>query len=46
MRSHCRPAYQADIEGVSEEILQEPKKHLPGTEAFADPDGYVWALVN
>lgn len=28
-------------------IVQEPKKYLWGTEAFiADPDGYVWALIN
>jgi catechol 2,3-dioxygenase-like lactoylglutathione lyase family enzyme len=28
-------------------IAQEPRKYDWGTEAFvADPDGYVWALVN
>jgi predicted enzyme related to lactoylglutathione lyase len=28
-------------------IAQEPRKYSWGTEAFvADPDGYVWALVN
>jgi catechol 2,3-dioxygenase-like lactoylglutathione lyase family enzyme len=28
-------------------IAQEPRKYNWGTEAFvADPDGYVWALVN
>lgn len=28
-------------------IVQEPRKYNWGTEAFvADPDGYVWALVN
>jgi catechol 2,3-dioxygenase-like lactoylglutathione lyase family enzyme len=28
-------------------IAQEPQKYNWGTEAFvADPDGYVWALVN
>lgn len=28
-------------------ITQEPRKYDWGTEAFiADPDGYVWALVN
>jgi uncharacterized glyoxalase superfamily protein PhnB len=28
-------------------IVQEPKRHTFGTEAFvADPDGYVWALVH
>jgi len=28
-------------------IAQEPRKYTWGTEAFvADPDGYVWALIN
>lgn len=28
-------------------IAQEPRKYSWGTEAFiADPDGYVWALIN
>ncbi len=28
-------------------IAQEPRKYSCGTEAFiADPDGYVWALIN
>jgi len=28
-------------------IAQEPRKYNWGTEAFvADPDGYVWALIN
>ena len=28
-------------------IVQEPKKHSWGTEAFvADPDGYTWALIS
>ncbi len=28
-------------------IAQEPRGYLWGTEAFvADPDGYVWALIN
>lgn len=28
-------------------IIQEPKWHLYGTEAFiADPDGYIWALIS
>lgn len=28
-------------------IVQEPRHYLWGTEAFvADPDGYIWALVN
>jgi uncharacterized glyoxalase superfamily protein PhnB len=28
-------------------IIQEPRHYLWGTEAFvADPDGYIWALVN
>jgi catechol 2,3-dioxygenase len=28
-------------------IVQKPEHHLWGTEAFvADPDGYIWALVN
>jgi len=28
-------------------IAQEPRKYSWGTEAFvADPDGYIWALIN
>ncbi len=28
-------------------IVQEPKKYEWGTEAFiADPDGYIWAIIN
>jgi lactoylglutathione lyase len=28
-------------------IIQEPRRYNWGTEAFiADPDGYIWALVN
>jgi uncharacterized glyoxalase superfamily protein PhnB len=28
-------------------IRQEPRRYDWGTEAFvADPDGYIWALVN
>lgn len=28
-------------------IVQEPKKYFWGTEAFvADPDGYVWAIID
>ncbi|HZI33534.1 MAG TPA: VOC family protein, partial [Candidatus Binatia bacterium] len=28
-------------------IVQKPRHYLWGTEAFiADPDGYIWALVN
>jgi lactoylglutathione lyase len=32
---------------ASYKIVQEPKHYFWGTEAFiADPDGYIWAIVN
>ena len=48
------PHFQvSDVKAVVErarkagyKIVQEPKRHLWGTEAFvADPDGYVWAII-
>jgi catechol 2,3-dioxygenase-like lactoylglutathione lyase family enzyme len=41
----CATVNQARKAGYR--ITQEPRRYLWGTEAFvADPDGYVWALVN
>jgi lactoylglutathione lyase len=40
-------ALTAKLKAAGYKIVQEPEKHSFGTEAFvADPDGYVWALVN